>query len=98
MVPGLVHDLRLELLLQPLLAVLFGGAIGLERELSGKPAGLRTNILICIGATFFTVISLHLASPRGDPARGAAQILPGIGFIPAGTIPHLPAAGTPLAS
>jgi len=74
--PGLVHDLRLELLLQLLLAVVLGGAIGLERELSGKPAGLRTNILICTGATFFTVLSLHIAATRGDPARVAAQTLP----------------------
>src|SRR6266498_2492570 len=62
MVPGLVRDLRLELLLQLLLAVVLGGAIGLERELSGKPAGLRTNILICTGATFFTVLSLTIAA------------------------------------
>src|SRR5207247_8919284 len=87
--PGLVHDLRLELLLQLLLAVVLGGAIGLERELSGKPAGLRTNILICTGATFFTVLSLHIAAARGDPGRVAAQILPGIGFIGAGTILHM---------
>ena len=94
----LFRDLRLELLLQLLLAVVFGGAIGLERELSGKPAGLRTNILICIGATFFTVLSLHLASTRGDPGRVAAQILPGIGFIGAGTILHMRGAVTGLTS
>jgi len=98
MAPGLVHDLRLELLLQLLLAVLLGGAIGLERELSGKPAGLRTNILICTGATFFTVLSLHIAATRGDPGRVAAQILPGIGFIGAGTILHMRGAVTGLTS
>jgi putative Mg2+ transporter-C (MgtC) family protein len=87
-VADLVHSLRLELLLQLALAVLLGGVIGLERELSGKPAGLRTNVLISTGATLFTVLSLHLAGVRGDPARVAAQILPGVGFIGAGTILH----------
>ena len=86
--PGMVQALRLELWLQVILATLLGGAIGLERELSGKPAGLRTNILICVGATLFTVLSLKLSLGRGDPARIAAQILPGVGFIGAGTILH----------
>ncbi len=86
--PGMVQALRLELWLQVVLATLLGGAIGLERELSGKPAGLRTNILICVGATLFTVLSFKLSLGRGDPARVAAQILPGVGFIGAGTILH----------
>jgi len=94
----LVRSLRLELLLQLALAVVLGGIVGLERELSGKPAGLRTNVLICTGATFFTVLSLHLAGSRGDPARVAAQILPGIGFIGAGTILHMRGAVTGLTS
>lgn len=84
----LIDTFRLELFLQLVLAVILGGAIGLERELSGKPAGLRTNILICVGATLFTVLSLRLSDGRGDPARIAAQILPGVGFIGAGTILH----------
>src|SRR5207249_754105 len=84
-----VEIFNLQLLLQLGLAVLLGGAIGLEREYSGKPAGLRTNILICIGATLFTVLSLKLAQGGGgDPARVAAQILTGVGFIGAGTILH----------
>ncbi len=86
--PSMVQALRLELWLQVILATLLGGAIGLERELSGKPAGLRTNILICVGATLFTVLSYKLSLGRGDPARVAAQILPGVGFIGAGTILH----------
>lgn len=86
--PGMVQALRLELWLQVILATVLGGAIGLERELSGKPAGLRTNILICVGATLFTVLSIKLSLGRGDPARVAAQILPGVGFIGAGTILH----------
>jgi putative Mg2+ transporter-C (MgtC) family protein len=94
----MVEALRLELLLQVLLATLLGGAIGMERELSGKPAGLRTNILICVGATLFTVLSLKLSGGRGDPARVAAQILPGVGFIGAGTILHARGSVTGLTS
>jgi putative Mg2+ transporter-C (MgtC) family protein len=67
-----------------------GGVIGLERELSGKPAGLRTNILICLGAAIITDLSLVLAltttARMADPARLAAQIVTGIGFLGAGTI------------
>src|SRR5262245_25591397 len=81
--------LRLELLLQLVMAVFMGGAIGVERELKGKPAGLRTNILICLGATLFTSLSLRFSTVyHGDPARVAAQILTGVGFIGAGTILH----------
>ena len=90
--------LHLELLLQLVLAVLLGGAIGLERELSGKPAGLRTNILICVGAALFTTLSLKMSLGRGDPARVAAQILPGVGFIGAGTILHMRGSVTGLTS
>jgi putative Mg2+ transporter-C (MgtC) family protein len=86
---GILAALRLELLVQLLLAVILGGAIGSERELRGKPAGLRTNILICIGAVLFTVLSQKLAGPGGDPSRIASQILTGVGFIGAGTILHL---------
>ncbi len=95
---SVAQELRLELLLQLALAVLLGGAIGLERELKGKPAGLRTNILIIMGATLFTVLSFRLAQGRGDPARVAAQILPGVGFIGAGTILHLRGSVTGLTS
>jgi putative Mg2+ transporter-C (MgtC) family protein len=95
---GMVQLLHLELWLQVLLATVLGGAIGMERELSGKPAGLRTNILICVGATLFTVLSTKLSVDRGDPARIAAQILPGVGFIGAGTILHARGAVTGLTS
>jgi putative Mg2+ transporter-C (MgtC) family protein len=88
----------LELLIQLVLAVLMGGIIGVERELKGKPAGLRTNILICVGATLFTSLSLAVAAVRGDPARIAAQILPGVGFIGAGTILHTRGSVTGLTS
>ena len=97
-VNALARELRLELLFKLVLAVLLGGAIGLERELRGKPAGLRTNVLICIGATLFTVLSLHISAGGGDPGRIAAQVLTGIGFIGAGTILHLRGAITGLTS
>jgi putative Mg2+ transporter-C (MgtC) family protein len=70
-------------------AAILGGAIGLERQLRHKPAGLRTNMFICFGAAMFTVLSDQLAgSMGGDHTRVAAQIIPGIGFIGAGSILH----------
>ena len=84
----MVDVFRLELFLQLCLATLFGGAIGLERELGGKPAGLRTNILICIGSVLYTKLSFTMAAGNADPTRIAAQIVTGVGFIGAGTILH----------
>jgi putative Mg2+ transporter-C (MgtC) family protein len=73
-----------------MLAVILGGAIGFERELKGKPAGLRTNILICMGAALLTDVSMTIGMVNGarvgDPARLAAQIISGVGFLGAGTI------------
>jgi len=70
-------------------AAILGGAIGLERQLRHKPAGLRTNMFICFGAAMYTVLSDKLAgSIGGDHTRVAAQIIPGIGFIGAGSILH----------
>ena len=83
----LVDVFRLDLMLQLALAVVLGGAIGLERELGGKPAGLRTNILICMGSVLYTKLSLELGV-AGDHSRVAAQIVTGVGFIGAGTILH----------
>jgi putative Mg2+ transporter-C (MgtC) family protein len=93
-----IDVLHLELLLQLGLATVCGGWIGLEREFSGKPAGLRTNILICVGAALFTSLSVTMSLGRGDPARVAAQILPGVGFIGAGTILHTRGSVTGLTS
>jgi len=84
----MVELFRLELFLQLVLATVFGGAIGLERELGGKPAGLRTNILICIGSALYTKLSITMAGGNADPTRVAAQIVTGVGFIGAGTILH----------
>jgi putative Mg2+ transporter-C (MgtC) family protein len=79
---------HLELLLQLGLATLLGGAIGLERELGGKPAGLRTNILICIGSALYTQLSISMVHGATDATRVAGQIVTGVGFIGAGTILH----------
>lgn len=82
-----------------LLAILLGGAIGLERESRGRPAGLRTHILVCLGATIIMIASTHMAeitqtvSPASriqvDPGRIAAGIVTGIGFLGAGAIIRL---------
>src|SRR2546427_1912373 len=75
--------------LKLLLAAVLGGVIGLERELRDKPAGLRTNILICVGSTLFMSISTKVAEVLGgDPTRIAAQIISGIGFLGAGVVLH----------
>jgi putative Mg2+ transporter-C (MgtC) family protein len=80
----------LEIILKLLLAIALGGIIGLEREASQKPAGLRTHILICVSATIMMILSeLVLAgkgSATGDTLRIAAAVITGMGFIGAGTI------------
>jgi len=71
------------------LAAILGGAIGLERQLKHRAAGVRTNLFICLGAALFTLLSDQLAAAHlGDHTRIAAQIIPGIGFIGAGSILH----------
>jgi len=71
-----------------LLAAVLGGIVGLERESKRRPAGLRTNMFICFGAAMFTLVSQRLAGVPSDAARIAAQVIPGIGFIGAGSIIH----------
>ena len=66
------------------LAVLLGGLIGVERELTRRPAGVRTHMLVCLGCALFTELSQAFASP--SPDRVAAQVVTGIGFLGAGTI------------
>ena len=72
-----------------ILAAILGGLIGLEREFKHRAAGLRTNMFICFGAAMFTLLSQGLAGVPSDSARIAAQIIPGIGFIGAGSILHM---------
>lgn len=78
--PDTDHIVRL------LVAVLLGGLIGLEREVRDKPAGLRTIILICVGACLFTILSETVGGPDWETTRIAAQIVTGIGFLGAGVI------------
>src|SRR5579863_10225940 len=83
----MLHDLNTVVVGRLLLAAVLGGAVGMERELSHKPAGIRTNMLICLGAALFTIISYEMAgNVGGDHTRIAAQIIPGIGFIGAGVV------------
>ena len=90
------YPYELHLLLRLLLAVLCGAALGYERERHGRSAGLRTNLLVCVGAALMMVVSKYFYYKPGevaatipvalDPARIAAQIVSGIGFLGAGVI------------
>lgn len=86
MIPGF------EIVLRLLLAALLGGAIGMEREVNNRPAGLRTHVLVTLGSTLVMLVSIdgfYVAGsdvPFGDPFRLAAQVVSGIGFLGAGTI------------
>jgi putative Mg2+ transporter-C (MgtC) family protein len=92
--PTIEEWLRLPDILVPFLvrcgaAALCGAMVGLERELRRKPAGLRTNILICIGAAMYMTAGLLVVdegNQAGDPTRIAAQVVSGVGFLGAGTI------------
>jgi putative Mg2+ transporter-C (MgtC) family protein len=83
-----VLDLESPHLVRLSVALVLGGAIGLERELRDKPAGFRTIILICVGACLFTIVSQSVPGSNVDPTRIAAQIVTGIGFLGAGAILH----------
>jgi putative Mg2+ transporter-C (MgtC) family protein len=77
---------EIEILLRILLAVVLGAIIGVQRELANKPAGLRTHILICLGAALFTVVSIFGFIDTYDMSRVAAGVVAGIGFLGAGVI------------
>lgn len=92
-----------DILLRLFLAILIGGAIGYEREFKNRPAGFRTHILVCIGATVVSLIQAHMAETamnnillhpelsnviKVDYARLGAQVITGVGFLGAGTILH----------
>lgn len=72
-----------------LLAAILGAAVGVQREIAGRAAGIRTYSLVALGSASFTILSIYAFFP-GDPGRVAAQILTGIGFIGAGIILHKP--------
>lgn len=85
-----VSEFEIVALIKLLLATLCGGLVGLEREMKGRPAGLKTFSLVCVGATLAMItneyIYVTLAHGSGDSARMAAQVISGIGFLGAGTI------------
>lgn len=77
-----------SIILRLVLAVVLGGIIGFERGRSGRPAGLRTHILVCLGAVLAMMTNQYIYQEFGvsDPTRMAAQVISGIGFLGAGTI------------
>ena len=77
--------MEIEMLIRFLMAALWGGIVGLEREYHGKSAGFRTMIMISIGACFFTIMSKEIGAPN-NPDRIASNIITGIGFLGAGVI------------
>ncbi len=81
-------EVEIEMMLRLLLAAALGALIGYQRERAKKPAGLRTYTLICVGSALFTVASIYGFGIGADPARVAAGIVAGIGFIGAGAIFH----------
>ena len=87
--------LHLDIVIRIVSALFLGALIGLERELTNKYAGLRTNILVCVGACIFTIISIYgfpIVPTSGeefgtrDTARVAAQVVTGIGFVGGGAV------------
>lgn len=76
--------LQLGMLPDLLLSILLGFAIGFERRLRSKEAGIRTHTIVCVGAALMTIISRNIGN--GDPGRIAAQIVSGVGFLGAGMI------------
>ena len=80
----------IEFIIRLLAASLAGGALGIERESSNKSAGLRTNMIVSVGASIYVMISASLleGNNTGDPGRVMGQIITGIGFLGAGVILH----------
>ncbi len=74
-----------DIIVRLLVALALGTVIGFERESEKRPAGLRTHMIVCVSATLFTILSFN-AFPQADPARVAAAIITGMGFIGAGCI------------
>lgn len=100
MLENILQSTEFSIFIRVLMAVLLGFAVGLEREMTNKYAGLRTNILVCVGACVFTILSVYgfptfangdnvlidHATGIRDTSRVAAQVVTGIGFIGGGTV------------
>jgi len=80
--------IALEMALRLLLAAALGAVIGYQRERAKKQAGLRTHILICTGAALISLVSIYGFNGDSDPARVAASVVVGVGFLGAGVILH----------
>ena len=81
-------DVHSQMLLRLVIAAFVGALIGYERERKGKPAGVRTHGMVCLGAALFTVVSIYGFAAPSDPTRVAAMVVSGIGFLGAGAILH----------
>jgi len=85
-----MHITDYEISLRLFLACIFGGIVGYQRERNGSPAGFRTHILVSLGASLIMILSMYgftdFITVNKDPARLAAQVISGIGFLGAGTI------------
>lgn len=75
-----------EMLIRILASLLLGGVIGYERERESQPAGLRTHIILVVGCCLAMMLSINLGATGSDPARLAAQVITGVGFLGAGAI------------
>jgi putative Mg2+ transporter-C (MgtC) family protein len=82
----LANALSQEFWLKIFITLLCGGLIGFERQWRGKPAGIRTSILICLGTEIFVTFGALLHGPAADPARVVGQVITGVGFLGAGVI------------
>lgn len=80
--------LPLEYLVPIVISVIFGAIIGIEREIHHKPAGLRTNILICMGAAVFTLLAQHIGKNTDAETRVIQGVITGVGFLGAGVLIH----------
>lgn len=85
---NLTEVTMLSTFIRLLLAMICGGVLGIERGKKNRPAGFRTYMLVCVGATLVMIINQYISDTycTGDPARLGAQVISGIGFLGAGTI------------
>lgn len=84
--PDMLSPLHTEFWMRIAAAAFCGWLLGLERQLRGKPAGMRTSILICMGTQFFVALGASFGTPNVDPTRVLGQVVAGIGFLGAGVI------------
>jgi len=82
----LVSNNQWEMVIRLVIAAFLGAVIGYERARAKKPAGIRTHLMVCMGAALFTVISIWGFAGNADPSRIAAGVVVGVGFLGAGTI------------